>query len=196
MAKKGQLTTSEPLKGDEFKRFLECLHKDCEFLWELYARLSFCTACRSSDIRKLHWADVLNTVGTQITETKTGKIRSIPFNPKTKEKITELYILLGSPAPEQLIFESDRRKGSPITIQYVNQKLKKFKNKYDLQIEKFSTHSFRKTFGRFVYEGPGDKSDNLVKLNMILKHSSIEVTKRYIGITTDDINAVFSSIDV
>ena len=50
--------------------------------------------------------------------------------------------------------------------------------------------------GRYVYDKPGDKSDNLVKLNLILKHSSLEVTKRYIGITKEEINNVFESLDI
>lgn len=163
-------------------------------MWELYARLSFCTACRSSDVRNFRWKDVLGKAA-MITEQKTRKVRQVPFSKITHEKIRELYLLLGEPNVNEFIFKSPRG-DKPITIQRVNQVLKKMKMKYRLKVDNFSTHSFRKTFGRFVYDKPGDKSDNLVKLNIILKHSSLEVTKRYIGITKDEINNVFESLDV
>lgn len=194
MAKKGQLTTADPLIGGEYERFINLLRKDGEYMWELYARLSFCTACRSSDVRNFRWKDVLGKAA-MITEQKTRKVRQVPFSKITHEKIRELYLLLGEPNVNEFIFKSPRG-DKPITIQRVNQVLKKMKMKYRLKVDNFSTHSFRKTFGRFVYDKPGDKSDNLVKLNIILKHSSLEVTKRYIGITKDEINNVFESLDV
>lgn len=195
MSKKGQLTTADPLIGKEFQRLLECLHNDGEYFWELYARLSFCTACRSSDVRALRWMDVIDTNGVQITEKKTKKVRVIPFNPSVRQKILELYKLLRSPSKEEYIF-INQKTGKPITIQGVNKALKQIKAKYNIAADHFSTHSFRKTFGRFVYDSPGDKSENLIKLNVILKHSSLEVTKRYIGITKDEISSLFESIEI
>ena len=59
MAKKNKLTTSDYLEYSEYQRLLDCLHKDGEFFWELYARLGFCTACRSSDVLNLRWEDIL-----------------------------------------------------------------------------------------------------------------------------------------
>jgi len=194
MSKKGQLTTADPLIGQEFQRLLKCLHDDGDFFWELYARLSFCTACRSSDVRALRWKDIMGN-GIQITEKKTGKVRVIPFNKAVQEKIHELYRLMKCPPIEELIF-LNKKTGKAVTIQGVNKQLKKIKERYDIDVNHFSSHSLRKTFGRFVYDQPGDKSDHLLKLNMILKHSSIEVTKRYIGITNDELNELFSSINI
>lgn len=194
MAKKGQLTTADPLIGGEYERFVNRLRADNEYVWELYARLSFCTACRSSDVRNFRWKDVLGKAAV-ITEQKTKKVRQIPFSHQTRDKIKELYVLLGEPNVNEFIFKSPQG-NKPITIQRVNQVLKEMKRRYRLKVDNFSTHSFRKTFGRYVYDKPGDKSDNLVKLNLILKHSSLEVTKRYIGITKEEINNVFESLDI
>lgn len=194
MARKGQLTTASPFIGGEFQRFLTLLGNDGEYIWELYARLSFCTACRSSDVRVLRWRDVLGDK-LQVTEKKTKKVRVIPLNAKTHERILDIYSLLGKPDEDDYIFKS-RKTGKPITIQRVNQVLKEFKERYHLDIGNFSTHTFRKTFGRFVYEKPGDKSENLVMLNIILKHSSLDITKRYIGVTDEEVNDVFASIDI
>lgn len=194
MAKKNQLTTADHLKYPEFERLVEALHKDKYYLWELYARLSFCTACRASDVLKFRWLDVLDLSETTVKEKKTQKARRISFNPSVKKKIHELWELLGSPSTGDYIFKS-RNTGEPITIQYVNAKLKGFKDKYELDINHFSTHTFRKTFGRFVYDKMGHSAESLLLLNKILNHSNIQVTKTYIGITQDEISDIFNAIE-
>lgn len=193
MAKKNQLTTSDYLEFNEYDRLLGRLHEDKEYLWEMYARLSFCTACRVSDVLSLKWKDVLNQSLLVIVEQKTKKTRKIPFNASVKNKIVELYSLLGSPNINELIFVS-KVTGGAITVQYINQKLKEFKVKYRVSIGNFSTHTFRKTFGRYVYESNNRSAESLILLNKILNHSSIDVTKTYIGITQDEINSIYNSI--
>lgn len=193
MAKKDQLTTADYLPYNEYERFLECLRKDKLYFWELYARLSFCTACRVSDVSRFKWNQVLSKKNCVITEQKTGKTRKITFNLSVQNKIEELYELLGKPALDDYIFKSQVT-GGPLTTQYINRTLKDFKFKYKIKIGNFSTHTFRKTFGRYVYEINNRSAESLVLLNKILNHSSIEVTKTYIGITQDEVNRIFDSI--
>ena len=111
-----------------------------------------------------------------------------------KEKVSELYELLGRPVKGSMIFLNDHT-DKHITIQCVNQKLKTFKSKYDIQITNFSTHTFRKTFGRYVYESYNRSAESLILLNKILNHTSIQITKTYIGITQDEINGIYDNID-
>ena len=157
MAKKHQLTKSDYLPMDEYKRLLDCLHKDKKFLWELYARLSYCTALRASDVLTIKWSDILQRAYMLKTEKKTGKTRKIPFNLQVQNRIEELYILLKKPDEKEYIFKSSVT-GEPLTIQYVNRTIKTWKKKYDIQIGNFSTHTFRKTFGRSVYDASENKS--------------------------------------
>lgn len=197
MARKNQLTTSDHFKYDEYKRFVSALHEDKEYVWEMFARLSFCTACRASDVLPIRWGQILNAKSLVIAEQKTSKARSIPINPSIQGKIQELWKLMGYPDKHEYVFRPVKRqvKGNePMTIQYVNQKMKVFKRKYKLDIGNFSTHTFRKTFGRYVYDTNNHSAESLLLLNQILKHSSIEITKRYIGITKDEIDSVFNSL--
>ena len=46
MAKKNQLTKSDYLPMEEYKKLLRLLHKDRQYLWELYARLHCTTSIR------------------------------------------------------------------------------------------------------------------------------------------------------
>lgn len=193
MSKKDQLTTSEPLKYSEYTRLLDCLHADEEYRWEMYARLSFCTACRASDVLKFKWCDILGKSSIDVTEQKTKKTRHIPLNPSVQQKFKELYGLMGHPDRKDYILQH-RCQDKPITIQWINQELKGMKFKYKLDIGNFSTHTFRKTFGRYVYDTHNHSAESLILLNKIFKHTSVEVTKTYIGITQEEISNIFDSI--
>lgn len=193
MAKKNQLTKSDYLPMEDYKKLLYLLHKDRQYLWELYARLAFCTALRVSDILPLTWSDILHKGSLTKSEKKTGKVRKIPFNLNVQTRIEELYMLLKRPNPNELIFKS-KFTGTSISPQYLNRIMKEWKIKYKLNIENFSTHTFRKTFGRYVYDTSENKSEALLLLNRIFNHSSVEITKVYICIRKDEINSIFDSI--
>lgn len=193
MAKKNQLTKSDYLPMEDYKKLLYLLHKDRQYLWELYARLAFCTALRVSDILPLTWSDILHKGSLTKSEKKTGKVRKIPFNLNIQTRIEELYMLLKRPNSNELIFKS-KFTGTSISPQYLNRIMKEWKIKYKLNIENFSTHTFRKTFGRYVYDTSENKSEALLLLNRIFNHSSVEITKVYICIRKDEINSIFDSI--
>ena len=101
-----------------------------------------------------------------------------------QEKNRFLYEMLGQPAPEQYIFLSPRT-GKPYSLEYINRLLKVFKVRYRLPIRAFSTHTFRKTFGRYVYELMGRSAEGLILLNQIFRHSNLETTRRYIGLAQE-----------
>lgn len=194
MSRKGQITTSDYLPIEEFNRLCESLHNDRLFLWELYCRLQFCTAFRRKDVLSLKWEDILYRDELVKIESKTGKSRLVSFNKSVKKKISELYELLNSPDKDQLVIYNHRW-NKPYDKDYINKRLKTFKWKYNINIERFSTHTFRKTFGRFVYESMGRTAEALILLNTIFRHDSVETTKRYIGLRQDEIKQVFNSIN-
>lgn len=57
-----------------------------------------------------------------------------------------------------------------------------------LKVNHFSCHSFRKTFSRQVYTMNGDNAElALVKLMELFNHSSVAITKRYLGLRQEEI---------
>lgn len=65
---------------------------------------------------------------------------------------------------------------------------KKIKRKYRLKVKNFSCHSLRKTFGRQVYNMNSENSElALVKLMELFNHSSLAITKRYLGLRQEEI---------
>ena len=72
-------------------------------------------------------------------------------------------------------------------MQWINHVLKELKDHYNLKIKHFSTHSLRKTFGRKVFESSDNAELALVKLMELFKHSSVSITKRYLGLRQEEI---------
>lgn len=190
---KGLLTTADYLPYEEYLRLLHCLHHDRLYKWEAYCKISFCTAFRVSDVRTTHWKDILGKNEFIKIEQKTQKARLVKINDEILGNIQQMYQLLGKPDTELSVI-CNPRTGEPYSREHINRILKYFLWKYKLRIKRFSTHSFRKTFGRYVYESLGRTSDALVRLSQILNHKNIETTRRYIGLDQDDIDEIFESL--
>ncbi|MFR9546907.1 MAG: tyrosine-type recombinase/integrase, partial [Rikenellaceae bacterium] len=190
---KGKITTADYLTIEEFNHLIDGLHNDREYIWELYCRLSFCTALRASDVLSLTWETILHKEYFDITEQKTKKSRRITFNKSVTKKIAQLYTLIGEPDIKGSPFLNLKTK-KHYSLEHINRKLKQFKVIYRLPIKAFSTHTFRKTFGRYVYESNGKSAESLILLNSIFRHSSIDITKVYIGLRQAEIDKVFNSI--
>lgn len=199
MAKKGQLTKSDYIPMDEFKRVISLLNEDKRFKFELYFVFSCATALRVCDVMSTNWGDVVSRDGSVKSifvkkELKTGKIRKISFSRSTSERITRLYSDLGCPDLNSPMF-ANKWGDKPWTTQYLNAELKRIRDKYDISIANFSTHTFRKTFARNYWESQKRSSGALILLMDVLNHSSIAMTKKYLGITDEEIAEVYSNLD-
>ena len=172
MSMKGSITTSDYLPFTEYQRLVKNLEDEGEYRWAAYCLLSFCLALRVSDILKLKWEDVYHAQTTKVV----------------------LYDKMGRPAMSNYIVTN--KHGNPVSRQYLNVIVKLWKKKYSLELGNFSTHTFRKTFGRYVYEKMGRSQESLVYLNHIFRHTSIQTTMIYIGIRDDEVGGIFNSIEV
>lgn len=202
MAKKNQLTKADYIPMYDYKRVIADMHKDKNYKWELYFVFSVATALRVVDVTSTKWGDILCKNGTGIhinskfhkIEKKTGKHRTINFSDSVSKKLVELYKKLDSPDTDSFIFCN--KKGSPLSSQYINKELKMLKFKYCIKIDNFSTHSFRKTFARAFWESKHRSSESLILLMDVLNHSSLEMTKRYLAITADEIKGVYDNFEL
>lgn len=194
MSKKGSITTSDYLPYEDYKRLVESLAHEKEYWWCAYCIISFCTGLRFSDVSKLKWGDIIDQRKITVTEKKTSKTKNIPIGENASAHIKKLYNALGRPSRCAPILSSDKSGGKSVSIQYVNRHLKQFKDKYNLDIENFSTHTFRKTFGRYVYEKSGRTNESLLYLNRIFRHHNIDTTMIYLGIRDEEITSIYESI--
>lgn len=196
MSKKGSITTADYLPFSDYQKLVQTLINEGQYWWSAYCILSFCTGLRVSDIRRIRWNDLLNKRNITITEKKTGKTRLIPLGANASDHLSKLYEKMGSPKVTTLVVGSAKDKRKAVSSQYINRILKTWPEKYGLDIGNFSTHTFRKTFGRYVYEKSGRTEESLLYLNRIFKHSNIETTMVYLGIRNDEIAGIFNSIDI
>ncbi len=195
MSLRGSVTTSDYLPFEEYQRLVNCLDNDKKYLWCTYCILSFCLALRISDVLKLTWDEVLGRRYVTVKEKKTGKVKQIPIGVKTADHLTELYKKMNKPNIHKYIF-INKETNRIYTRQYVNKMLKRMKEEYGIKVGNFSSHTFRKTFGRYVYNKMGRTEEALVILNQIFKHQSIQTTMIYIGLRKSEIGQVFNSIEI
>ena len=121
-----------------------------------------------------------------IIEKKTGKRRTIRLTPELQKHIEDCFTHIQPIGIESPILVS--QKGTTFSVQRINAILKELKSKYRLNINHFSCHSLRKTFGRQVYNLHSESSElALVKLMEPFIHSSVAITKRYLGLRQEEI---------
>lgn len=193
MAAKGVSTTAEPLEYDDYLRLIDDLERAGKYRWELFCILACAFALRAKDVLNIRWGDVLYGDLYVLNEHKTGKLRRIPINTTVREKLFFIYERMGRPQIESLVFVN-KRTGQPFTIQNVNYHLRNYKKKYDLPIDRFSSHSLRKTFGMKFFKDQGESERALIILSRELNHSGPDVTRRYIGIRESEYRATYDSI--
>ena len=177
MSLKYSNTTADFLRWDEAMNLIRKLFKDGNYNMSLLVALGCFFGLRISDILSLRWNQILNVSEFTIIEHKTGKKRTIRINPQLQKHIAECYKAIKPLGKSSPILVS--QKGTVYSIQRINIILKELKQKYKLHIGNFSCHSLRKTFGRQVY--------NMNKLMELFNHSSVAITKRYLGLRQEEL---------
>ena len=186
MGMKYSTTTADYLEWEIAMNLIRKLAKDENYKMSLLIAIGCFTGLRISDILSLRWNQILNTDEFSIIEKKTGKKRIIRLNPQLQKHISECYGHIKPIGEKAPILVS--QKGTVFSIQRINVILKEIKKKYRLKIKNFSCHSLRKTFGRQVYNMNGENSElALVKLMELFNHSSVAITKRYLGLRQEEI---------
>ena len=186
MSLKYSTTTADYLVWSDAMNLIRKLAKDGNYKMSLLIALGCFTGLRISDILALTWEQILSTEEFTITEKKTGKRRTLRLNTQLQQHIQECYEHIQPLTVQSYILVS--QKGTVFTIQRINVILKEIKKKYRLKVKNFSCHSLRKTFGRQVYNMNSENSElALVKLMELFNHSSIAITKRYLGLRQEEI---------
>ena len=186
MSLKYSTTTADYLVWSDAMNLIRKLAKDGNYKMSLLIALGCFTGLRISDILALRWEQILSTEEFTIIEKKTGKKRVLRLNLQLQQHIRECYEQIQPIGMKAPILVS--QKGTVFTIQRINVVLKEIKRKYRLKVKNFSCHSLRKTFGRQVYNMNSENSElALVKLMELFNHSSLAITKRYLGLRQEEI---------
>ena len=186
MSLKYSTTTADYMQWDEMTNLVRLLSKDRDYKMSLLIAVGCFWGLRISDILSLRWDMILYVDEFTIQEKKTGKMRTIRINSQLKRHIAECYERIQPVSIKSPILVS--QKGTTFSIQRINVLLKEIKAKYKLRVQNFSCHSLRKTFGRQVYNQNSENAElALVKLMELFNHSSVAITKRYLGLRQEEI---------
>lgn len=162
---------------------------------ELLFVLGINTGLRISDLLSLHirdvWAKKHGAASRiELKEKKTGKVRHIALNNKTRLLIKQYIEKERSKSREdEPLFLS--QKGGGISRQHAYEILNQAARLVGVT-DRIGTHSLRKTFGYFAYQ----QGTDLAMIQKLLNHSSQAETLRYIGITQEQMDDVIMKLEI
>jgi integrase len=187
MSALGTITTSDYIQFDRATTVGEKLLKDEKLkTLGLYIIVSINSGLRISDVLALK-GENLKADTIKLTEKKTNnKHREIKINENIKKAIKQYGTL-----NDGYLFVSQKK--TVYSIQSVNRLLKSTFKK-EAKTLNISTHSMRKSFGRKVYESCGESEKALNYLSELFNHTSLSVTRRYLGIRQEELNNIYDCI--
>ena len=185
---------SDYLEWNTMLGLVRKLYRDGNYRISLLIGCGSFFGLRISDLLTLSWDMILDADQFTIYEKKTGKRRVVKINHEFQRHINNCYRALKIEDDTEKCFLS--QKGSVYSIQRINSIFKDIKKNYNLKIQNFSTHSMRKTFGRKVFESAGENANlALVRLSEIFNHSSVAITKIYLGIRQEELLETYDLLD-
>lgn len=165
----------------------------------LMCAAGFYFGLRIGDILNLTWAQITATTF-DLEEQKTGKIRRVNVHADFQAVAAKALAAIPEhrrPTPQDFVFVSQEPRGdryTPISVQAAIKRFKKALDRYGIETANPSTHTLRKTFGRRVWENNGKTEQALFLLRDVFGHSNLAVTRRYLGITAEEIARVYLTL--
>jgi len=189
------MNTVEPIRDrrkiETMKKLLKATSKRDYLLFVMGIN----TGLRISDLLKLKVEDVAGGNGKRIKdcvyirEKKTDKSKKFSLNKSCQDAIRE-YLAESGLKPGQYLFKS--RKGEhPIDRTQAYRVINNAARQVGLE-DHIGTHTLRKTFGYHARK----QGTPIELLQKVFNHSSPSVTMRYIGITQDEIDEVYSFVNL
>jgi len=196
MSLQGQRTTTGAIEWDDFKSLIAKLERDENYKYCLLIAIGVFTGLRISDLLGLRYCDFTEGSILSITEKKTNKVRRIKLNEDLLDLINRIKTKQVIKDDSQFIFVN-RYGTKPIDKSWINVSLKKILKRYKVSVEgNVSSHMFRKTLGRRVLELNNYSDQSIVLLMELFGHSSVGITKRYLGIREKEVMGVYESLSL
>ena len=125
-----------------------------------------------------------------IRQRKTGRPVRFEITEQTRQAVDDLLAASQS-APSHYLFRGQRHDSHLTTRQYARL-LTEWLTMIGLDPSLFGTHSLRRTKATLIYR----KTGNLRAVQLLLGHTKIESTVRYLGIEVDDALAIAEQVEV
>jgi len=125
-----------------------------------------------------------------IRQRKTGRPVKFELTEQTRQAVDNLLAASRSLAGDYLF--RGQRPGSHLTTRQYARLLGEWLSLIGLDPSLFGTHSLRRTKATLIYR----KTGNLRAVQLLLGHTTIESTVRYLGIEVDDALAIAEQVEV
>jgi site-specific recombinase XerD len=187
--KNNKNTTADFLDFDStLNKSLKLLRNEKKFKISFLVIVGINTGLRISDLLKLKHRHLQNDF-VEIIEQKTKKRREIKFNENIKKAYEQYVKMLNNYNEDDFLFVSQKK--TVYTIRQINRLIDQ---NFAQKGKKISSHSLRKTFGRRVWNNNNQSEKALIMLSNIFSHSSIAITRVYLGINQEEINEIYLSL--
>jgi integrase len=145
------------------------------------------TALRVEDIAPNGYAIDRATV----RQKKTGRPVKFELTDQTRQAVDD-YLKATGKRPGEFLFTGRRGIGQCMTTRQYARLVSGWLTSIGLDPHPFGTHSLRRTKATLIYRRTG----NLRAVQLLLGHTKIESTVRYLGIEVDDALAIAEQVDV
>jgi integrase len=126
-----------------------------------------------------------------IRQRKTGRPVKFEMTDQTRQAVDD-YLRASGKKPGEFLFTSRSQKGRCMTTRHYARLVSEWIAGIGLDPKLFGTHSLRRTKATLIYRRTG----NLRAVQLLLGHTKIESTVRYLGIEVDDALAIAEQVDV
>jgi len=179
--------TSDYLTTDELRKLKKYFKLNQNYTLSLLIEFGFRTLLRYSDLERVKWEDILQKDELHLNEKKTNKKRIIKIGMVLKGIISEHYEIIGNPSLDNIVFG--------YTLRHTNRLLQNGAEFVGIKKKHISTHSLRKSGSRYLWDENNRSDESLIKLSMVLNHSSSAITRRYLGITKEEIADIYEGFE-
>lgn len=185
--KTDKIKVVEPIRDKkDLKRIENWFIKNVGIKYAVIFVLGINSGLRISDLLGFNVGDVHHKDEITLREQKTGKYKKFPL--KNDVKVMLNNFCKGRSDKEPLfIGRCGARLDRSQVYRFINQACEELKIAANV-----GTHTMRKTFGYHHYK----QFHDIALLQEIFNHSSPDVTKRYIGITQDEVNDSYLALNL
>jgi integrase len=126
-----------------------------------------------------------------VRQRKTGRPVRFELTEVTRQALDD-YIRVSGRKPGQCLFQGRRGPDQHLTTRQYARLVGKWVSSIGLDPLKYATHSLRRTKATLIYRRTG----NLRAVQLLLGHTKIESTVRYLGVEIDDALDIAEKVDV
>jgi len=190
------METVEPIKEERQINAMKAILKDKNIRDYAMFTLGINSGLRISDLLKLKVGDIIDVKGKvkdriAIKEKKTGKPKDFPLGATAIRALKEYMDSKPDLDRNSYLFKSKKGDNKPISRQQAWAILNNAAKSVGITT-KVGTHTLRKTFGFHSFK----QGKDITLVQRLLNHSAPSITLAYIGITREDLDNVYLTLNL